>query len=198
MDELERFAKEALAEKQLRVLIVRGAGDRAFAAGADIKEMASLGAGEAKDLSEKGQRAFSLIESLPFPVIAMIQGFALGGGLELALACDILVMETKAKIGFPEAVLGLLPSFGGTQRLVRGVGFYKAKEMILTGNFYSAEEALAMGLANAAVPKENLLEEAERFAGAIKQRGPLAIKKIKEVLHRSRDLSFERGLESGG
>lgn len=194
LDEIEGFAK-TLSGQPLRVLIIRGAGDRAFVAGADIKEMSRLSPSEAQSFSQKGQRAFSLIEALPFPVIAMIQGFALGGGLELALACDILVMEEKAKIGFPETALGLLPSFGGTQRLARAIGFYKAKEMILTGNFYSAKEALEMGLAAAAVPKDGLLKKAEDFAASIRKRGPLAVQAAKDVLHKSRGLPFERGLE---
>ena len=194
LGEIEEFAK-AGGWQPARALIIRGAGDRAFAAGADIKEMSRLSPSEAKSLSEKGQRAFSLIEALPLPVIAVIHGFALGGGLELALACDILVMEEKAKIGFPETALGLLPSFGGTQRLCRAIGFYKAKEMILTGNFYSAREALEMGLASALAPKEGLLKKAEAFAASIRKRGPLAVKAAKEILHKSRGPAFERGLE---
>ena len=194
LEEIELFIK-SLNTKQLRVLIVQGDGDKAFVAGADIKEMSSLSTKEAEQFSKKGQRVFSLIESLPFPVIALIQGFALGGGLELALSCDILIMETKAKVGLPEVTLSLLPAFGGTQRLSRSVGLYKAKEMIFTGNFYTAQEAFEMGLVNQLVEKENLLKAAESMAQTIRSRGPLAIGKSKNLIHKSRDLSMDKGLE---
>lgn len=180
--------------KNIRTLILRGAGEKAFVAGADIKEMSLLSSKSAEKFAEKGQKAFSLLEALPFPVIAMIQGFALGGGLELALACDILIMNEEAKIGFPEVTLGLFPSFGGTQRLSRAIGFYKAKEMILSGAFYTAQEAYQMGLANSVVPKEKLLEKAEAYADIFQKRGPLAIAKAKELIQKTRSLSLEEGL----
>lgn len=194
LEELEICLK-SLNTQDLRVLIVRGAGKRAFVAGADIKQMSSFTAKEAEEFSEKGQRAFSLLESLPLPVIALIQGFALGGGLELALACDILIMDKEVKIGFPEVTLGLFPTFGGTQRLCRAVGFYKAKEMIFTGAFYTAQEAYQMGLANAVVSKEKLLEKAEEYAFIFKKRGPLAIAKAKELIQKTRSLPLEEGLK---
>jgi len=181
--------------KQVRVLILKGDGDKAFVAGADIKEMSSLNPEQAKAFSQKGQKVFSLIEELPQPVIALIQGFALGGGLELALACDILIIEQNAKIGLPEVSLSLLPAFGGTQRLSRSVGLYKAKEMIFTGNFYTAKEALDMGLASQVVQKEELLKTAEQVAHTLKKRGPIAIQKSKELIHKSRDLNLEQGLK---
>ena len=174
--------------KKLRVLILKGAGEKAFVAGADIKEMSLMKAEEAQEFSKKGQRAFSLLEALPLPVIALIQGFALGGGLELALACDILIMEEKAKIGFPEVTLGLFPCFGGTQRLAQAIGFYKAKEMILTGSFMTAQEAYRVGLANALAPKQNLLDKAEQYICLFQKRGPLALAKAKSLIQKSRDL----------
>ncbi len=194
LDEIESFVK-TLDTKQIRVLIVQGAGDKAFVAGADIKEMSSLTPEDAKRFSQKGQRVFSLIEDLPFPVIAVIQGFALGGGLELALSCDILIMETKTKIGLPEVSLSLLPAFGGTQRLSRSVGLYRAKEMIFTGDFYTAKEAFEMGLANKVVDKKDLLKTAESMAQTIKSRAPIAISKSKKLIHQSRDFSIDKGLE---
>jgi len=184
-----------LETKKLRTLSIKGAGEKAFVAGADIKEMSSLTAKEAEEFAQKGQAAFSLLESLPMPVIALIQGFALGGGLELALACDILIMDEEAKIGLPEVTLGLFPSFGGTQRLSRSVGFYKAKEMIFSGSFYTAREAYQMGLANVVVPKEKLLERAEEYALIFSTRGPLAVAKAKELIQNSRNLSLEEGLK---
>ena len=131
--DLENFAKQA--PKTMRVLILTGAGSRAFVAGADIKEMGALTPAEAKAFSEKGQRAFSAIEALPCPVLALVQGFALGGGLELALACDLLLLGEKARVGLPEVTLGLFPAFGGTQRLPRSIGLFKAKEMIFFRKF---------------------------------------------------------------
>lgn len=194
LDELSSFLT-ALDTKDLRVLILKGAGEKAFVAGADIKEMSLLKPEEAKQFAVKGQKAFSLLESLPVPVIAVIQGFALGGGLELALACDILIMDENAKIGFPEVTLGLFPSFGGTQRLSRSIGFYQAKEMILSGSFYNAQSALKMGLVNAVVPKEKLLEKAESYSATFQKRGPLAMAKAKQLIQNTRNVSLEEGLK---
>ena len=193
-EELNLFLNQ-LNTKNLRVLIIRGEGEKAFVAGADIKEMFKLTAQEAEEFSQKGQKVFSLLESLPLPVIALIQGFALGGGLELALSCDILLLEEKAKIGFPEVTLGLFPSFGGTQRLSRAIGFYKTKEMIFSGAFYTAQEAYHIGLANAVLSKEKLLEKAEEYANIFKKRGPEAIAKAKQLIQKSRNLNLEEGLK---
>ena len=193
-EELEHCLN-SLDKNSLRTLIIQGAGDKAFVAGADIKEMSALNAKEAEEFSKTGQRVFGLLEALPFPVIAIIQGFALGGGLELALACDILLLEEHSKIGLPEVTLGLFPSFGGTQRLTRSIGFYKAKEMIFTGNFYTAQEAYSMGLANSALPKENLMKKAEELAQTFQKRGPLAIAKAKQLIQKSRSLNLEQALE---
>ena len=182
----------SLADKKIRTLILQGAGDKAFVAGADIKEMSQLKPKQAEEFSKKGQRVFSLIEALPYPVIALIKGFALGGGLELALACDILLLEEKAKIGLPEVTLGLFPSFGGTHRLVRVVGFYKAKEMIFSGAFYGAQEAYDMGLAQAVLSLEKLAPKAKEYAQTFQKRGPLALAKAKKLIqHTQPDTSFQ-------
>lgn len=186
---------QSLKPSELCVLILQGLGDKAFVAGADIKEMLNLKPEEAKKFSQQGQAVFSLLEKSPFPVIAAIQGFALGGGLELALSCDILILSENAKVALPEVSLGLLPAFGGTQRLSSSVGLHKAKEMIFTGDFYSAKEALDMGLANKVVPPNQLLTTAEALAQTIKKRGSIAIAKSKKLLHQSRGLSMEKGLE---
>ena len=193
LEELESCLT-ALSSKQLRALIIRGAGDRAFVAGADIKEMSSLTVKQAEAFAKKGQKVFFLLESFSFPVIALIQGFALGGGLELALACDVLIMDKEAKIGLPEVTLGLIPSFGGTQRLRRAVGSYKAKEIIFTGNFYTAQEAYEMGLVNVIVSKDKLLEKAEYYVSIFKKRGPLALAKAKSLIQKSYDLPLKEGL----
>ena len=192
LQELEDFAKQI--PKNLRVLIIKGAGSRAFVAGADIREMMALTPKEAEAFSKKGQKAFSAIESLSCPVIALIQGFALGGGLELALACDLLLLGEKAKVGLPEVTLGLFPAFGGTQRLARSVGFFKAKEMIFSGNFYTAKEALDMGLANYVLPEDQLMNKALSLAEDIKKRGPLAVAQAKVLIHQARDLPLKEGL----
>ncbi len=184
-----------LNTKNLRALVIKGAGEKAFVAGADIKQMSSFTSKQAEDFAKKGQRAFSLLESLPLPVVAIVQGFALGGGLELALACDVLIMDEGARIGLPEVSLGLFPTFGGTQRLAYAIGFYKAKEMIFTGAFYTAQEAYKMGLANAVVSKEKLLPKAEEYISIFKKRGPLAIAKAKDLIQKTRSFSLEKGLE---
>lgn len=186
----------SLKTQKLRAVIVQGAGDKAFVAGADIKEMASLNKQQAEEFSKKGQEVFSILESLPCPVIAVIQGFALGGGLELALACDILLMDKQAKIGLPETSLGLVPSFGGTQKLIRAVGFYKAKEMIFTGAFYTAQEAYDMGLVtDIAGSKGELLDKAEKLVSVFKKRGALALSKAKYLIQKSHDVVLQEGLK---
>ncbi len=184
-----------LDTKSLRTMIIQGAGEKSFVAGADIKEMSALNAKEAKAFAQKGQQAFSLLESLPFPVIALIQGFALGGGLELALACDFLIMDEEAKIGFPEVTLGLFPTFGGTQRLTRAIGFFKAKEMIFSGGFWTAKSAYDLGLIYAVVAKNQLLSRAEKLAHVFQKRGPLAIAEAKRLIQSARSLSLKEGLK---
>ena len=187
---LSKFDKEGV-----RALILQGAGEKAFVAGADIKQMSEMKPSEARDFASKGQEAFSLLEALPFPVISLIQGFALGGGLEMALSSDILIMEEEARIGLPEVSLGLFPGFGGTQRLTRRLGLSKAKEFIFTGAFLTASEALSLGLVNAVVPKSKLLEKAKSYVSLFEQKGPLAIAASKRLIQKTRSLSLEEGLK---
>lgn len=184
-----------LNKKNLRCLIVRGQGEKAFVAGADIKEMASLDKSIARDFANLGQSTFSRIEALPFPVIAMVQGFALGGGLELALSCDFIIAGEQAKFGLPEVGLGLIPGFGGTQRLARRIGWQKAKEMIFTGLVYSASEALQMGLVSKVVSQAELSAFTLEQAKTISSKGPRALRAAKEALHRGMNVSLEEGLE---
>ncbi len=194
LGELESFAKQAEEKKELSVLIITGAG-KSFIAGADIKEMVDFNQKQAEAFSKKGQKVFSLIESLPFPVIAAVNGFALGGGLELALACDILFMSEKAKVGLPEVTLGLLPAFGGTQRLTRAVGVYKAKEMIFSGNIYSSKEVFEMGLGNEVVAPSELMTATLLLAEDIKQRGPLGVAKSKKLIHTEDNFTLQDRLQ---
>ncbi|AMA71407.1 MULTISPECIES: enoyl-CoA hydratase/isomerase family protein [Aneurinibacillus] len=176
------------------VVVICGAGDKAFVAGADIKEFPELKKEDGIELCRRGQRIFQRIAELKQPVIAAIDGFALGGGLELALACDFRVASRKSQLGLPEVKLGIIPGYGGTQRLARLVGPGKAKQLIFSGEFISAEEAYRIGLVEILV-EENALEEAKRWAGIIMKRGPLAVRAAKRVIDDGLRASLSEGLE---
>jgi enoyl-CoA hydratase len=168
----------------VRVAIVTGAGDKAFVAGADIAEMRALGAAEAKAFSDLGHRVGDLMEGAHFPILAAVGGFALGGGCELAMACDLVYASDKAKFGQPEVNLGVIPGFGGTQRLARRVGIGKARELVYTGNLIDAAEAHRIGLVEAVVPAAELQGYVRAVAEKIASKGPLAIAQAKAVLRR--------------
>jgi enoyl-CoA hydratase len=176
------------ADASVLVVILTGAGDKAFAAGADIAAMAEMSVAQAKDFSDLGHALGERIETAHFPVIGAINGFALGGGCELALACDFLYASDKAKMGQPEVNLGVIPGFGGTQRLARRVGIGRARELCLTGSIIGAEEALRIGLVNAVVPHAELLAKVTAVAETIAAKGPLAIRTCKRVMHRGQDV----------
>jgi enoyl-CoA hydratase len=180
-------AFEKLTREGARVAILTGAGDKAFVAGADIGEMSELSAAEAKAFSDAGHRLGYAIENAPYPVIAAVNGFALGGGCELALACDFIYASDKARFGQPEVNLGLMPGFGGTQRLARRVGAARAKELIYTADMVKADAALAMGLVNEVVPAAELLQRVRAVAEKIAGKGPLAIAASKRVMVRAGD-----------
>ena len=167
----------------VRAAVLTGAG-KAFVAGADIAEMAALGTAGAKRFADAGQRLCATIEGLPFPVVAAVNGFALGGGCEIALACDFLYAADTAKLGQPEVSLGVIPGFGGTQRLARRVGIGRARELVYTGDMVTAADALAMGLVNVVVPGAELLQRARETAKKIAQKGPLAVAAAKRVMLR--------------
>jgi len=174
--ELHIALTDAFANHEVGGLIITGAGQKAFVAGADISEFASFDAVAGKQLAEEGQtKVFDLIENGPKPVIAAVNGFALGGGLELAMACHIRVASDNAKMGLPEVTLGLIPGYGGTQRLTRLVGKGKAFEMIMTADMISATDALQFGLVNHVVSQDELLAKAEEILSKILLRAPLAI-----------------------
>ncbi len=175
-------------------LIVTGAG-KAFVAGADISEMANMAPKEAEEFARFGQSVFSKIANLPVPVIAAVNGYALGGGCELALACDIRIASEKAKFGQPEVGLGIIPGFGGTQRLARAVGEAKAKELIFTGAIVDANEALRIGLVNRVAPPEKLMEEARALAKTIMEKGPTAVRQAKKAISEGAGLPLEEGME---
>jgi enoyl-CoA hydratase len=192
VDELARaFAELAsmAGDDAVRAAILTGAG-RAFVAGADIAAMAEMTPVEARRFSAAGQATCAAIEAAPFPVIAAVNGFALGGGCELALACDFIVAADTAKFGQPEVTLGVLPGFGGTQRLLRRVGVARARELVYTGDLINAEQALAIGLVNAVVPAADLAARARDLAAKIASRGPLAVAAAKRVILRGAALDL--------
>ena len=171
----------------LRVLVITGAGDKAFVAGADIKELVDRDARLGRRVSRERQEIFSRIENLHVPVIAAVNGYALGGGLELALACSIRICSEKAQFGAPEVKLGIIPGDGGTQRLPRLIGLGRAMEMIITGDFIGAQEAYRIGLVNKVFPPDKLNEEATGLARKIASRPPLAVRYAKEAVNRSQE-----------
>lgn len=194
LNALDRATLEALraaiagvrADDTVRALVLTGEG-RAFAAGADIAEMRGLSPAGAEAFSRLGHAAFADLEDLPIPTIAAVNGFALGGGCELALACDWIYASDKARFGQPEVALGLIPGFGGTSRLVRRVGVAWAKELILTGDPLRADEALRIGLANRVCPADELLAAAIASAESAARKGPLAVTLAKQVIQQGQD-----------
>jgi enoyl-CoA hydratase len=187
------------ADPAQRALIVTGAGSKSFVAGADIAELAALGPDEAEEYSRSGQAVMDLIERSAKPVIAALNGFALGGGCELALACHVRIAAENAVLGLPEVGLGAIPGYGGTQRLPRVIGLGRAIELVVTGRRVRADEALALGLVSRVVPQAGLLAEAESLALAILRNGPLAVAAALEVMRDGMQLSLGAGLrlESG-
>ncbi len=185
-DLLAAFVAMAESESRPRAVVMTGEG-KAFVAGADIAAMAKLEPVQAKRFAEQGHTLGNLLESLPFPVIAAVNGFALGGGCELALACDFIFASETAKFGQPEVKLGVIPGFGGTQRLARRVGVGKARELVYTGDIISAAEALRIGLVNAVLPAAELLSHSLATAKKIAEMGPLAIAAAKRVTLRGED-----------
>lgn len=192
--ELEKAIDLIKENEKIRVLIITGEG-KAFVAGADISEMANFSPFDAERFACNGHRLLSKIENLPQVVIAVINGYALGGGCEIALACDIRLMAEDAKIGQPEVKLGIIPGFGGNIRLPRICGAGIAKELIFTGEMIDANEALRIGLVNKIYPKDKLLEEAKNLAKKIIARGPLAIKLAKQAINQSLNMSIDQAKE---
>lgn len=179
---------------ELSAVVVTGEG-RAFVAGADIKAMQGLSADEAQDFARSGHQAMSALASLPVPVIAAVNGFALGGGLELALSCDLIYASTKAKLGLPEVGLGLIPGFGGTQRLIRLIGPQAARQLVFTADMISAQEALRIGLVLGVSEPETLLDDVMKVANTIASRGPNAVRAAKRVMRDGAELPLADGLQ---
>jgi len=185
MNDLDTIFEELKNNEQIYVVILTGSGEKAFVAGADIKELSNLDMNKAKEFSERGQTVFNKIEKFDKPVIAAINGFALGGGCELALACHIRLVSDNAKFGQPEVNLGIIPGYGGTQRLTRLINSGRAMEYTLTADMIDAEEAYRIGLANKVYPQSELMDEAKNMAKKIAAKGQqairLAINAIKSV-----------------
>ena len=194
LDELERLFTAIEKDREVLGVILTGEG-RAFVAGADISQMSGYGVEEGRLYSDRAQKLFNKIEILEKPVIAAVNGFALGGGCELAMSCDIRIASEKAVFGQPEANLGLMPCFGGTQRLPRLVGTGVAKELIYTCRQVKAQEAKEIGLANKVVPAETLLEEAKAMMAMILSKSPIAIGYCKTAINRGADTDLRNGLE---
>lgn len=192
-DELDNALDMITLNTDIRVLVLTGKGDKAFVAGADISELSKLNRQQAADFSRKGQKIFSKIESLSIPVIAAVNGFALGGGLETALACDFIYASTKAVFGLPEINLGLIPGFGGTQRIARTVGERFAKEMVLTGKNITSDQALDRGLINKICEPDTLMDEVMKTASLIASKGKLSLKSAKQVIHNGLNTDLETG-----
>jgi len=185
LQELESALKSLPAD--VRVLIVTGGGEKAFVAGADIAEMAALTDAQAQEFGALGHRVMAALEALPIPTIAAVNGFALGGGSELALACDFIYASEKAKLGLPEVGLGVIPGFGGTQRLTRVVGRARAKELIFTGDRIDAAKAKEIGMVLEVLPADGLLAHCRAVAEKIVKNSPLAISKAKQVIEAGAD-----------
>lgn len=178
-DELEYFfSKDALRKRTLKGVIITGAGEKAFVAGADIKEFLKFEGDDAMNLSARGQGIFNLIERFHKPVIAAVNGFALGGGCELAMACHFRIAGAKARFGQPEVNLGIIPGYGGTQRLPRLIGRGRAMEYLMTGDMINAEDAYRMGLANHLVPQGEEVKKAKEIIEKIATKAPLAVSGI--------------------
>ena len=194
MDELGDCLKKVRADDDIRVLILTGAGEKAFVAGADINELSQQTPVNGREFTLYGQEIFHRLETLGKPVIAAINGFALGGGCELALACTLRVAGRNAKLGQPEVKLGIIPGYGGTQRLPRLCGKGVAHELLLTGEMISADEALRVGLVNRVVEPGELLATAEAIAKKIIANAPLAMKYALEAVERGMEMPQEQGL----
>ena len=194
LDELDKVL-ESIDTEKIHALIITGAGEKSFVAGADIAEMSTLTKAQGAEFSKKGNDVFRKIETFPIPVIAAINGFALGGGCEISMSCDIRICSDNAIFGQPEVGLGITPGFGGTQRLARLVGLGMAKQMIFTGQNIKAEEAYRIGLVNAIYPQAELLNEAKKLATTIAKNGANAIKNSKKAINDGYQMEIDKAIQ---
>lgn len=185
---------DAVSLEEVRCLILTGAGQKSFVAGADIGEMSSLSKAEGEAFGKKGNDIFRKLETFPIPVIAAVNGFALGGGCEISMSCDIRICSDNAVFGQPEVGLGITPGFGGTQRLARLVGPGMAKQMIYTARNIKADEALRIGLVNAVYPQEELMAAAEKMAAGIAKNAPIAVRNCKKAINEGLDADMDQAI----
>lgn len=195
LSELEGLLARAADDRALRCIVLTGAGTKAFCAGADLKERARMSDAQVHEFHGGLRRALRSIERLPQPVIAALNGAALGGGLEIALACDLRIAASGVVVGLPEVALGIIPGGGGTQRLARLVGVARAKDLVLTARRAGAEEAATMGLVTAVVPPERLVPEAEAIAARIARNAPISLRQAKRAVDDGFHLPLEEALE---
>jgi enoyl-CoA hydratase len=195
VQELAQVVEAARSDASLRALVVTGAGEKAFVAGADIAQMSGLSAIEGRRFADLGHRALAALEALDIPTIAAVNGFALGGGCELALACDLVYASEKARFGQPEVNLGIIPGFGGTQRLARRVGVMRAMEMILTGDMVDAAKARDLGLVLEVLPADKLMEHVLGVARKIAGKGAVCVAQAKRAVLASADTDLKTGNE---
>lgn len=193
LKELDSALDKAEDDKDVKVVIITGSGEKAFVAGADIAEMRNMTPLEAKKFSEYGQSVFRKIETLSKPVIAAVNGFALGGGCELSMACDIRIASKNAKFGQPEVGLGIIPGFSGTQRLPRIIGTSKAKELIFTGEMINSDEAYRIGLISKVVELSDLIEESKKLAKTMMSKSQIAISLAKEAINKGMETDLDTG-----
>ena len=194
LNELSQAVDLIDGDSTIRVVVLTGSGEKAFVAGADISEMQNKNVLEAREFSALGNKVFSKIENVKMPVIAAVNGFALGGGCELAMACDIRIAGHKAKFGQPEIGLGIMPGFGGSQRLPRLVGKGIAKEILFTGEMINAERAYEIGLVNRIVDASELLDEVKKMAQTIASKSPLGVSFTKKAVNEGSNLDLERAV----
>ena len=194
LQDLNTLIDTVSADPEIRVLILSGSGEKAFVAGADIGEMSSLSKAEGEAFGKKGNDVFRRLETLPIPVIAAVNGYALGGGCELAMSCDIRISSETAVFGQPETGLGITPGFGGTQRLARLVGAGMAKQLIYSARNIKADEALRIGLVNAIYPAEELLPAAEKLAETIAKNAPIAVRACKKAINEGLELPMDEAI----
>ena len=191
---LENALEKAERDEKVKVILITGSGEKAFVAGADIAEMSKMSPREAREFSKLGQKVFRKIEQMEKPVIAAVNGYALGGGLELAISCDYILASENAQFGQPEVDLGIFPGFGGTQRLPRILGKLRAKELIFWGERIPAQKALGIGLVNEVAPQDKLMERARELAKKLMSKGLIAIGLAKRAIEQGTDLDLDSGL----
>ena len=194
LDDLRRALLDLRHDDEVRAVVITGAGEKAFVAGADISELARQHPASGRDMAARGQHVFDIVEHLGKPVVAAINGFALGGGCELAMACTFRIAAEHARLGQPEVNLGIIPGYGGTQRLARLVGRDRAMELVLTGRHVAAAEALAMGLVTRVVPAAILMDESMALATELASKAPLAVRYAMDAINRGLDMPLGQAL----